>query len=142
MGAAAVGVQADRDIRRRGWRREEIPRLVEPTLLAIELDGGTDLGVDPVVGLRVTQRPSPEQAHEDDLVPQGMGGQRDRGPRDGQIAALAAEVGAPGARVVTAGFGERSDDAGQWTATACGLGGLVVHLVSVTALRHRHGLLT
>ena len=68
VGTAAVGERADADVggRRRG--RKEFLGLLQPAPPVVEVQRGDDFLVDLFVGGRVTERPTPEQADENQFV--------------------------------------------------------------------------
>ena len=95
MGPAAAGERPDRHVRRCGWGGEVALRLVQPASIGVEIECVVDLAVDFLIGLRIAQGASPQQADEHQFVAQCVGGQRQGGPGFGQGALGAAEIGAP-----------------------------------------------
>ena len=102
--------RADLELVQRSRGTEEPLRIVQPPTGAVILECRQDLGVDALERLRIADRTACPQAEQDDLVAQGLCGQRDSGPRDRHLLGPVVEIVAPRPRVVPACPGQRSDD--------------------------------
>ena len=67
--------------------------------------------------MHIADRSARAQPEKDDFVAEGMRGERDRGPRNGELIPLVVEVVPPRLGVIAAGLCERSDDIAQCTRT-------------------------